>query len=201
MIYDLFFRQFTHYLMNAFNLNSKGASKPGKDILVSTDVQTQPHAGLWKTGGVMKKFLAMLLLAGVTAFGAGWDSVTRIAEGQKIEVKTRDGAKLQGTFISATAESIAIRYKSGARLIEQSIGRAEVLRVRVYNAGRQIRRGILWTAIGAGAGFGAGVAVCPGCANEGAGAKFVAPGVAIGAGLGALGGFMSSPFKTIYEVK
>lgn len=142
------------------------------------------------------KVLAMMLLTTVTAFGAGWDSMTRMTEGQKIELRTRDGAKLQGTFISATAESIAIRYKSG----EQSIERVNVLRVRVYDAGHRTRRGILWTAIGAGAGFGVGFAVCPQCSNEGAGAKYVGPGVAVGAGLGALG-FLSSPYKTIYEVK
>jgi hypothetical protein len=145
----------------------------------------------------MKKVLAAMLLAAVTAFGAGWDSVTRITEGQKIELRTREGAKLQGTLISATAESIAIRYKSG----EQSIERANVLQVRVYDAGRRTRKGLLWTAIGAGAGFGVGVAVCPQCSNEGSGAKYVGPGLAIGAGMGALGGFLSSPYKTIYEVK
>ena len=100
-----------------------------------------------KHGGVTKKVLAMMLLAAVTAFGAGWDSVPRVTEGQKIEVRTRDGAELKGTFISATAESIAIRYKSG----EQSIERANVLRVRVYDAGRRTRKGAMWTAIGAGA--------------------------------------------------
>jgi hypothetical protein len=150
-----------------------------------------------KQGGVMQKALAMMLLAAVTAFGAGWDSVTRIAEGQKIELRMRDGSELKGTFISATAESIAIRYKSG----EQSIERANVLRVRVYDAGRRTRKGVMWTAIGAGAGFGVGAAVCPQCSNEGAGAKYVGPGVALGAGMGAVGGFLSSPYKTIYEVK
>ncbi len=84
-----------------------------------------------KQGGVMKKFLATLLLTAVTAFGAGWDSVARSTEGQKIELRTPGGAKQQGTLISATAESIAIRYKSG----EQSVDRTNVLRVRIYDAG------------------------------------------------------------------
>ena len=130
------------------------------------------------------------------SLGTGWNSVMRITEGQKIELKTRDGAKLKGTLISASAESIAIRYKSG----ERSIDRADVQRVSVYDAGRRTRRGIMLTAIGAGAGLGIGFAVCPQCANEGAGAKYVGPGVGVGAGLGALG-FLSSPYKTVYEVK
>ena len=143
----------------------------------------------------MKKLLAMMLLTAMTAFGAGWNSVTQIAEGQKIELKMRDGVKLQGTLISATAESIAIRYKSG----ERSIDRADVLRVRVYDAGRRTRRGIMWTAIGAGAGLGIGFAVCPYCPNEGH-SGYAGTGVGVGAGIGALG-FLSSPFKTVYEVK
>ena len=148
-----------------------------------------------KRGSVMMN-LAMLLLAAVTAFGAGWDSVMRITAGQKIELRTRDGAELKGTVISATAESIAIRHKSG----ERSVERSNVLRVRVYDAGRRTRRGVVWTAIGAGAGASVGVAVCPYCPNEGHGTPYVGPGVAVGAALGALG-FLSSPYKTIYEVK
>jgi hypothetical protein len=159
-------------------------------------LKLNPMPCFGKQGGRMKKVLAMLLLTTVTAFGAGWDSVTRIAEGQKIELRTRDGAELKGTFISATAESIAIRYKSG----EQSVERASVLRVRVYDAGRRTRKGVMWTAIGAGAGAGVGMAACPQCSNEGSGAKYVGPGVAVGAALGALG-FLSSPYKTIYAVK
>ena len=85
----------------------------------------------------MKKVLIGMLLAAVTAFGAGWDSVTRITEGQKIELRMRDGAELKGTFISATAESIAIRYKSG----EQSVDRVNVLRVRVHDAVARIEVG------------------------------------------------------------
>jgi hypothetical protein len=167
-----------------------------KDIWVSADLQTQQYAVFWKTGGVMKKFLVMLLLSTVTAFGAGWDSVMQIKEGQKIEIKTRDGAKLQGTFISATAESIAIRHKSG----EQSIERTNVLRVGVYEANRQVRRGILFASVGALAGLGMGTAVCPSCANEGARSAGMTV-MGLGAVVGAMGGFVSSPFKTIYEVK
>jgi len=150
-----------------------------------------------KRTGVVGKVLAMSMLAAVTAFGAEWDSVARITEGQKIEVKLRDGAELKGTFVSATAESIAIRYKSG----ERSVDRVNVRQVRVYDPGRRTLRGVLWTAIGAGAGAGFGFAICPGCANEGAGAKYVGPAVAIGAAGGGVLGFLASPYKTIYKVK
>lgn len=143
----------------------------------------------------MRKLLAMMLLASMTAFGAGWDSVTQIEEGQTIELKTRDGVKLKGTLISTSTESIGIRYKSG----ERSIDRVDVLRVRVYDAGRRIRRGIVWTAVGAGAGIAIGFGVCPYCSNEGH-SGYVGVGAIGGAGVGALG-FLSSPYETVYEVK
>lgn len=143
----------------------------------------------------MTKLLAMMLLTAMAAFGAGWDSVTQIAEGQKIELKTRDGFKLKGTLISASEESIGIRYKSG----ERSFDRADVLRVRVYDANRRIKRGIMWTAIGTGVGIGIGFGVCPYCYNE-HGSGYVGAGAIGGAGVGALG-FLSSPYKTVYEVK
>ena len=91
---------------------------------------------------------------------------------------------------------MVVREPSG----EQSIAHAQIRQVRVYDAGRRIRRGILWTAVGLGVGIGAGVASCPGCANEGAGAKYVGPGAAAGAGIGALG-FLSSPYRTVYKSK
>jgi hypothetical protein len=150
-----------------------------------------------KRAAVTTGVLAMSLLAAATAFGAEWDSVMQITEGQKIELKMRDGAQLKGTFISATAESVAIRYKSG----EQSVDRVNVLRVRVYDAGRRTSRGLLWAAIGAGAGAGFGFMVCPSCPNEGAGAKYVRPAAAIGAAGGGTLGFLSSSYKTIYKVK
>jgi hypothetical protein len=54
--------------------------------------------------------------------------------------------------------------------------------------------------IGAGAGLGIGFAVCPQCSNEEAGAKNAGPGTGVGAALGALG-FLTSPYRTVYEVK
>ena len=55
------------------------------------------------------------------------------------------------------------------------------------------------TAIGAGIGLAIGVAVCPYCANEGAGGKYTGPLTAIGAGAGAVGGFLRLPYRTVYQ--
>jgi hypothetical protein len=135
------------------------------------------------------KVLALLLVA-VAPLAAEWGDVMHLAAGERVEVRTKDGAKLQSEFVSATADSIVVRVKT--------VQRADISEVKVYDSGRRIRRGILWTIIGAAAGAGAGVAVCPSCANEGHGGKYVGPGVAAGAGIGALG-FLTSPWKRIYK--
>lgn len=113
-----------------------------------------------------------------------------LAAGDRVELRTKDGAKLRSEFVSATADSVVVRDKM--------VQRAEISEVKVYDAGRRIRHGVLWTIIGAAAGVGVGFAVCPYCANEGHGGKFVGPGAAVGAGVGALG-FLTSPWKRIYK--
>ena len=139
--------------------------------------------------------ILLLLLAASTAFANDWGSIQRIPAGRKIEVIERDGTRLQGPFVSSTEEVLVIEEKSGTR----SLSRAAIRQVRVFDAGRRVRRGLLLMLIGAAAGAAAGAAICPSCSNEGNGTKFVAPGLAIGAGIGALG-FLSSPYKTIYKV-
>jgi len=134
--------------------------------------------------------LLVLLLVAVAPLAAEWGDVMHLAAGERVEVRTKDGAKLQSEFVSATADSIVVRAKT--------VQRPDIKEIKVYDSGRRIRRGILWTIIGAGAGAGLGFAVCPYCANEGHGAKYVGPAVAAGAGIGALG-FLTSPWKRIYK--
>lgn len=138
--------------------------------------------------------ILLLLLAASTAFANDWDSIQRIPADQKIEVTERDGTRLRGTFVSSTQEALVIEENSGVR----SLPRVAIREVRIFDSGRRVRRGLLWMLVGAAAGAAGGAAICPSCANEGNGAKFVVPGLAIGAGVGALG-FLSSPYKTIYK--
>ena len=140
------------------------------------------------------KIMLVLLAAAIPTLAGSWEAVTRVMPDQKIEVTARDGTRTQGSFVSGSADAIIVRGKAG----ERSFTRAEVQTVRVYDGSRRLRQGLLWTAIGAGAGAGVGFAVCPYCSNEGHGDKYVGPGVAIGAGLGALG-FLSSPYRTVYR--
>ena len=136
------------------------------------------------------KLLLLLLLVTAAPLAAEWSDVMHLAAGDRVELRTKDGAKLRSEFVSATADSIVVRDKT--------VQRTEISELKVYDSGRRIRHGVLWTIIGAAAGVGIGFAVCPYCANEGHGGKFVGPGVAAGAGLGALG-FLTSPWKRIYK--
>ena len=127
---------------------------------------------------------------------AGWEALQRIEVDQKIEVTARNGTRTRGVFMSASENTIVVREKSGTR----SIARTEVRRVRIADPARRVRNGLIWTAVGAGAGAGIGGAICPHCANEGNAYQFIGPGVAIGAGVGALS-FLSAPYRTVYQNK
>ena len=144
----------------------------------------------------MKLALLLLLTIAPAAFAGDWESVGRIPTDRKIEVTTQDGKRARGAFVSANADAIVLRDGSG----ERSLLRTEVRRVRVHDPLRRLRQGLIWTGVGAAAGAGIGAAVCPSCANEGHGYKFVGPGIGVGAGIGALG-FLSSPYRTIYQSK
>lgn len=112
-------------------------------------------------------------------------------------MKTRDKQTIEGSFVSATAEAIVIRLASG----ERSVVKGDIRRVRIVDPSRRIRNGALWTTVGAAAGAGAGVAACPYCPNEGNTSPYIGPGAAAGAAIGALAGFLPTPWRTIYKSK
>lgn len=140
------------------------------------------------------KLFALFLIAAL-AQAASWEQLGQFTQRQ-VELTSTQGSKTRGTLIAVNNDSLSISDNTG----QKSVLKSEVQEIRLHDPAHKIRRGWLFTAIGAGAGAGLGVAVCPGCANEGNGAKFVAPGIAAGAGLGALS-FLASPYRTIYRVK
>src|SRR5689334_21859475 len=121
--------------------------------------------------------LGLFLFVSSLVFAADWDAVHRIPAAQKIEVTERSGGRLRATLVSAGLDAIVVREASG----ERSIARADIRELRVYDLGRRVHRGLLWTLIGAGAGAGASLAACAACANEGHDqAKYVPAGVGVG---------------------
>src|SRR5436190_9534540 len=106
--------------------------------------------------------LCLLLFASSLMFAADWDAVQRIPAAQKIEVTERGGGgRLRATLVSAGPDTVVVREASG----ERSIPRADIRELRVFDPGRRLHRGLLWTLVGAGAGVGAGLAACAACAS------------------------------------
>jgi hypothetical protein len=138
-----------------------------------------------------------LLLAVTAALPADWEAVKRVLPETKIEVTTREPRSVRGTFVSATDTTLSLRSKSG----EESILRDDIRLVKTAEPSRRLRNGILASAIGAGVGLAIGIAICPHCANEGAGGKFTVPLTAVGAIGGAAGGLLPLPYRTVYKSK
>jgi Bacterial PH domain len=140
--------------------------------------------------------LCLFLFASSLVFAADWDAIQRIPAAQRIEVTGRSGGgRLRATLVSASPDTVVVREVSG----ERSIPRADIRELRVFDSGRRVHRGFLWTLVGAGAGAGASLAACISCPGEGRDmAKYVPLGVGAGAAIGALG-FLSSPYRTVYK--
>jgi len=140
--------------------------------------------------------LCLCLFASGLAFATDWDAVQRISTAQKIEVSEQSGgSRFRATLVSAGPNTIVVREASG----ERSIPRADIRELRVFDSGRKVRRGLLWTLVGAAAGAGAGLIACLSCPNEGGDITIHVPlGIAAGAGIGSLG-FLSSSYRTVYK--
>ena len=142
----------------------------------------------------MRLFL-VLFTTGLLVAG-DWNAVQQIPAAQKIEVTERDGGgRLRATLVSVSPETVVVRSTSG----ERSIPRVSIRELRVFDPGKRVHRGLLWTLVGAGAGTGASLAACVSCANEGHDtSKYVPVGLAAGLRFGALG-FLTSPYRTVYK--
>lgn len=140
------------------------------------------------------RFAAAVLFA-AAAHAAEWDAVRAVAANTKVQVSTAEKTVLAGTLVRATADSIVVATKGG----EVSTPVASVRAVKVADPGRRTRNGLIATAVGAGIGFGIGFAICPHCSSEGKPGKFIGPGIALGAGAGAVAGFLPLPYRTVYR--
>lgn len=143
-----------------------------------------------------KAVLAGLLVAQMALF-ADWVDVQKIPPEKKIKVDLRGGKTITGRFVSANDAAIVVRSRSRS----QHLSRQDVRTVRVPDPGRRVRNGLIWTGAGGAVGLVIGVAICPGCANEGASGKFTVPLSAAGLGLGAAIGFLRPAYRTVYETR
>lgn len=141
------------------------------------------------------KYAVAAAIAAASAFAADWDAVRSMAPDTKVQVTTADKSGVSGKLVRATADSIVVATKKG----EVSTAVANVRVVKVADASKRARNGIIGTAIGLGAGLAIGFAVCPGCSGEGVAWKYTGPGAAMGAAAGAAAGFLPLPYRTIYR--
>lgn len=140
--------------------------------------------------------LSAILLTATPLDKSDWRNVVGLPIGEKVHVTRTNQTKMKAEFVSATADSLTIRNKTG----EIIIPKAEVRRVGQPARSKRGRH----AAIGAGIGATAAATVVA-VAVRGAGWDFYtwiafAIGVASWAGIGALIGVLIPSVPAIYEV-
>ena len=94
--------------------------------------------------------LAASNLLGQTTDAASWQNLSRLAPGQSIEVTTKKGESLKGTFASVSEGAISLDRKHQSA----AVPRAEIERVNLRSS-KQWKYALV--GLGVGAGIGAGV--------------------------------------------
>ena len=147
--------------------------------------------------------LAASNLLGQTTDAASWQNLSRLAPGQSIEVTTRKGESLKGTFVNVSEESISLARKSQS----VAVPRTEITQVRLRTS-KRLNYTLAGLAIGAGAGAGIGAAAGESVANESGGdfrnlkPVITVAGCAIGALVGTLvGSWLGGRGATVYRAK
>jgi hypothetical protein len=129
--------------------------------------------------------LALLLLAfAVTAAAAStdWAAVKSLTVGGEIKVSAADGKSFRGQLQSVTDESLVIL----AANTQQSLPRAQVLKITTRGDSHRKRNALIGLGIGAGAGLGIGAGVDHGGCNTNCFLKIDNIGKAIFTPLGAI---------------
>ena len=124
-----------------------------------------------------------------------WQSLSQLQSGQKIQLIDANHQKHSGAFSSFTDQAIVLHEGGG----DQTIQRANVLRVDVQGRSHRLRNVIVAAALGAGVGAGIGY----GSSKNGIGFS-KGDGAGLGAAVGFVGGavvgaFVPSRHKTIYR--
>ena len=147
--------------------------------------------------------LAASNLLGQTTDAASWQNLSRMAPGQSIEVTTKKGESLNGTFVNLSEGSISLLRKSQS----VAVPRAEIARVSL-RSNKRMNYTLAGLAIGAGAGAGIGAGMGESLANESGGdfrnlkPAVIAVVCAIGAGVGALvGSWLGGRGATVYRAQ
>lgn len=141
----------------------------------------------------------VLVTVGQTAFAqqarGDWTTVQSLPADADISVELKTGKKIRGEFLSATDNELTITRKGkGESFAKDAIAQVERLE-------RKAEKG-KYAAIGAGIGTaaGAGIGGAKAASASDDGGVYTVAGVAMGAGFGALGGFLWGQAKRKHVV-
>jgi len=130
-----------------------------------------------------------------------WDTLKQLQPGQTIQVVDSSMKSFKGEFVSVSDVGISLR---AGKKNEQSVPRAEVVRVSVSDTSHRTRNMLIGMGFGAGGGLAAGYGIDEGVRHvscEGGSYVYMPVLAAAGGGLGALAGGLPAGWRTIYRVK
>lgn len=111
---------------------------------------------------------------------ASWQNLNTLQSGEKIQVKSSNGNKITGAFMSVSDTEITLQTDAGPRAILQH----DVRRVQRMGSGHRLRNSL----IGAGVGAGVGAGIAAGIWENGGYLGGKGDGSAVGAVIGGLAG-------------
>jgi hypothetical protein len=146
--------------------------------------------------GIVVLLVSYPHLASGQASPDSWDNLKELRPGQKIQVVDSKMKTLNGPFVSVSDESITLQVGKS----EQSVARAEVVRVSVRDTSHRTRNMLLGSGIAGGIAIAATVVPLAISANEGGSCGVCVAAIAAGFGGGAaLGAIPGS--RTIYRAE
>jgi hypothetical protein len=131
----------------------------------------------------------VLVTVGPTAFAqqarGDWTAVQSLPADADISIHLKTGKKIRGDFLSATDNELTITRKGkGESFVKDTIAQIE----RLERKAEKGKYALIGTGIGTAVGAGIGAAKASGASDDGG--VYIIAGVALGAGFGALGGFI-----------
>jgi hypothetical protein len=153
------------------------------------------HPRLWRGFILLLISLCHLVIASSSLAQTGkssWGNLSSLQPGWRIQVVEANSKHDSGLFVSITEDAVTLQEKHGEKIIQ----RRDVHIVRLMKNKHRLRNTLVGAGVGAGLGAGLGAAtggpcrVPPGCffylTRGQQAALFAAPGIVIGAAVGAL---------------
>jgi hypothetical protein len=106
--------------------------------------------------------LLLVLAAGACAADSNWATVKSLTIGGEVKVAAAGGKSFRGQLQSVTDESLVVL----AANTQQSLARAEVLRISAKGESHRRRNALIGLGVGAGAGLGIGAGLDHSCSTN-----------------------------------